>query len=100
MRLSAERRAPPGKAASGFRCSFDGQGRFPPGTASQWRPKPRGSVRQLAAAAGIPDLKKELLTGKKMGDMTYKVHLDGFNNLDYWTGKTEKSARRCEFLLR
>ena len=30
----------------------------------------------------------------KMGDMTYKVHLDGYNNLDYWTGKTEKSARR------
>ncbi|TWT60878.1 arylsulfatase [Rubinisphaera italica] len=51
----------------------------------------------LAAAAGLPDLKKELLTGKKMNDMTYKVHLDGYNNLDYWTGKTDKSARR-EFL--
>ena len=48
----------------------------------------------LAAAAGLPNLKEELLTGKKMGDMTYKVHLDGYNNLDYWTGKTEKSARR------
>jgi arylsulfatase A-like enzyme len=48
----------------------------------------------LAAAAGMPDLKKELLTGKKMGNMTYKVHLDGYNQLDYWTGKTEKSARR------
>jgi arylsulfatase len=29
-----------------------------------------------------------------MGDMTYKVHLDGYNNLDYWTGKSQKSARR------
>jgi hypothetical protein len=29
-----------------------------------------------------------------MGDMTYKVHLDGYNQLDYWTGKTDKSARR------
>jgi arylsulfatase len=29
-----------------------------------------------------------------MGDMTYKVHLDGYNNLDYWTGKSPKSARR------
>jgi arylsulfatase A-like enzyme len=48
----------------------------------------------LAAAAGMPDLKTELLTGKKMGDMTYKVHLDGYNNLDYWTGKNDKSARR------
>jgi arylsulfatase A-like enzyme len=48
----------------------------------------------LAAAAGLTNLKQDLLTGYKMGDMTYKVHLDGYNNLDYWTGKTEKSARR------
>jgi len=48
----------------------------------------------LAAAAGLPNLKTELLSGKKMGSMTYKVHLDGYNNLDYWTGKTNKSARR------
>ena len=26
--------------------------------------------------------------------MTYKVHLDGYDNLPLWTGKTEKSARR------
>ena len=25
--------------------------------------------------------------------MTYKVHLDGYNNLDHWTGKYDKSAR-------
>ena len=48
----------------------------------------------LAAAAGVPNIKEELLTGKKMGDMTYKVHLDGYNQLDYWTGKTETSSRR------
>jgi arylsulfatase len=48
----------------------------------------------LAAIAGMPDLKERFLTGVKMGDMTYKVHLDGYNNLDYWSGKTEKSARR------
>lgn len=48
----------------------------------------------LAAAAGMPDLKQELLTGKKMGDMTYKVHLDGYNQLPLWTGQTDKSARR------
>ena len=47
----------------------------------------------LAAAAGLPNLKEELLTGKKMGEMTYKVHLDGYNQLDLWTGKSEKSAR-------
>jgi len=51
----------------------------------------------LAAAAGLPNLKQDLLTGYKMGDMTYKVHLDGFNQLDYWTGKSEKTARRAFF---
>jgi len=49
----------------------------------------------LAAAAGLPDLKKDLLTGKKLGGaLTYKVHLDGYDQRDYWTGKTQKSARR------
>jgi arylsulfatase len=48
----------------------------------------------LAAAAGLPNLKTELLTGKKLGDTNYKVHLDGYNNLDYWSGKTDKSSRR------
>jgi phosphoglycolate phosphatase-like HAD superfamily hydrolase len=28
------------------------------------------------------------------GDMTCKVHLDSYNQLDYWSGKSEKSARR------
>jgi arylsulfatase len=51
----------------------------------------------LAAAAGLPNLKQDLLTGYKMGDTTYKVHLDGYNQLDMWTAKTEKSARREMF---
>ena len=25
--------------------------------------------------------------------MTYKVHIDGYNNLAYWEGKLDKSAR-------
>jgi len=45
----------------------------------------------------LPNLKQDLLTGYKMGDMTYKVHLDGYNQLDYWTGKSEKTARRAFF---
>ena len=48
----------------------------------------------LAAAAGLPTLKEELLAGKKMDDMTYKVHLDGYNNMAHWTDQSEKSARR------
>lgn len=48
----------------------------------------------LAAAAGAPNLKEDLLKGYKMSGTSYKAHLDGYNNLDYWMGKTEKSARR------
>lgn len=47
----------------------------------------------LMAAIGNPDISEQLKTGKKVGDMTYKVHIDGFNNLDYWTGKADVSAR-------
>ena len=48
----------------------------------------------LAAAAGLPNLKSDLLKGYTMNGTPYKVHLDGYNNLDYWAGKTDKSARR------
>ena len=33
----------------------------------------------LLAAAGEPNVKEELLNGKQVGNMTYKVHLDGYN---------------------
>lgn len=51
----------------------------------------------LAAAAGLPNLKQDLLTGYKMGETIYRVHLDGYNQMDMWTGKTGKSARREMF---
>ena len=35
----------------------------------------------IVAAAGDPDIKEKLLEGHKVGDMTYKVHLDGYNML-------------------
>ena len=41
----------------------------------------------FVAAAGDPNIVDELLTGKKLGDTTFKVHLDGFNQLDLLTGK-------------
>ncbi|MBO0720249.1 MAG: arylsulfatase [Blastocatellia bacterium] len=39
------------------------------------------------AAAGDPDIVGELKKGKQLGDKTYKVHLDGYNQLDFITGK-------------
>ncbi|MBR8538303.1 arylsulfatase [Carboxylicivirga sediminis] len=45
------------------------------------------------AVAGNENVKSELLKGKKVGDMTYKVHLDGYNFLPYLTGKAETGPR-------
>ncbi len=39
------------------------------------------------AAAGAPNIKEELLKGKQIGDSTFKCHLDGYNQLDFITGK-------------
>ncbi|WP_073056951.1 arylsulfatase [Kaistia soli] len=39
------------------------------------------------AAAGSPDISSKLLEGTKIGDQTFKVHLDGYNQLDLITGK-------------
>ncbi len=41
----------------------------------------------FVAAAGNPDIIDELKTGKALGAETYKVHLDGYNQLDLITGK-------------
>jgi arylsulfatase len=41
----------------------------------------------LAAAAGASDIKDQLLKGAKLGDRTYKNHLDGYNQLDLLQGK-------------
>ena len=42
----------------------------------------------LLAAAGDPDVKGKLLNGMKVGNKTFKVHLDGFNITDALAGKT------------
>ncbi|MGF6514207.1 arylsulfatase A-like enzyme [Pseudomonas sp. BT76 TE3572] len=41
----------------------------------------------LVAAAGNPNITAELLKGKQLGDTTYKVHLDGYDQTPMITGK-------------
>jgi arylsulfatase len=47
----------------------------------------------LLAAAGDTDIEQRLLKGAKLGDKTFKVHLDGYNQLPYITGQQPHSAR-------
>ncbi len=41
----------------------------------------------LCAAAGNPNITDELLKGVKLGDRTYKNHLDGYNQMDVLLGE-------------
>ena len=54
----------------------------------------------LAAAAGLPDIKEKLLKGHEMNGTTYKVHLDGYNHLDHWMGKSTEGRAARVLLLR
>nr|WP_294528148.1 arylsulfatase [uncultured Rhodopila sp.] len=51
----------------------------------------------LLAAAGAPDVPQKLLTGYTIGDMTYKVHPDGYNFVPYLTGQAPKGPRESFF---
>jgi arylsulfatase len=51
----------------------------------------------LLAAAGEPNIADKLLKGHEAGGTTFKVHLDGYNQLPYLTGQQEQSARK-EFI--
>jgi arylsulfatase len=75
-------------------CLIRWPGHIKPGSVGNGIQSHEDLYATLAAAGGLPNLKEDLLTGYKMGDMTYKVHLDGYDNTDYWTGKSPKSARR------
>lgn len=50
----------------------------------------------FAAAAGVTDVKQELLSGKKIGETTFKVHLDGYNLIPAFKG--ESAWPREEFI--
>jgi arylsulfatase len=41
----------------------------------------------LVSVAGNPNIVEELKKGKQIGDRTYKVHLDGYDQTDLFTGK-------------
>jgi arylsulfatase len=51
----------------------------------------------ILAAAGVPDVKEQLLKGMKVGDKTFKVHLDGYNLLPLLTGQTKEDPRKAFF---
>jgi arylsulfatase len=77
-------------------CLVKWPGRIAPGSVSNGIQSHEDLFVTLAAAAGLPDIKEKLAAGSKLGSgpLTYKVHVDGYNQLPLWEGKTDKSARR------
>jgi arylsulfatase len=51
----------------------------------------------LLAATGEATIVDELLRGKRLGDRTYKSHLDGYNQLDLITGKAASSRKELYY---
>jgi arylsulfatase len=51
----------------------------------------------LLAAAGEPNITEKLLQGYTIGNRIYKVHIDGFNMLPYFTGEVKESPRNSLF---
>ena len=53
----------------------------------------------LLAAAGEPDIAAKLKAGTELAGTSYRVHLDGHNQLPYVTGEVEESPRRHFFYV-
>src|SRR3984957_18041733 len=79
----------------GFRCPaiIRWPGHIPAGTVENGIFSSLDWFPTFVAAAGNPNIKDELLKGVKLGDRTYKNHLDSYNQLDLITGKGP-SARK------
>jgi arylsulfatase len=52
----------------------------------------------FVAAAGDPSITEELKAGKQIGDRTYKVHLDGYDQTDLITGKGPSKRHEIYYL--
>jgi arylsulfatase A-like enzyme len=50
-------------------------------------------VPTVMAAVGVPDVKEHLLKGYQAGANHFRVHLDGYDQLPYLTGKSAESPR-------
>jgi arylsulfatase len=75
-------------------CMVRWPGKIKPGTVSNQIVAHHDWLPTLAAIGGDAEVTKKLLEGYKVGDMTYKVHLDGYNLVPYLTGDAEKSPRQ------
>lgn len=68
-------------------------GNFPAGTTLNGIVAHEDWLPTFAAIAGDPDVKEKLLKGVQLNGRSYKNYIDGYNQLDYLTGKVKESPR-------
>ena len=74
-------------------CMVRWPGHIKPGAVSNEIVTHHDWLPTFLALAGDDQVTNKLLQGYRVKDMTYKVHIDGYNLLPYLTGQAEKSSR-------
>jgi arylsulfatase len=74
--------------------AFAWPGKFPAGVTLNAIVAHEDWLPTFAAAAGATDVKEKLRAGYSAIGRTYKNYIDGYNQLDYLSGKTNQSARK------
>jgi arylsulfatase A-like enzyme len=69
-------------------------GHFPAGVTLNGIVSHEDWLPTFAAAAGDTDVKERLLKGTTINGREYRNHIDGYNLLDYLSGKTNESPRK------
>jgi arylsulfatase A-like enzyme len=78
-------------------CFVRWPGHFPAGTVLNGIVAHEDWLPTFAAIAGAPDIKEKLAAGVDLNGRHYKNYIDGYNQLDYLTGKAKESPRH-EFM--
>ena len=78
-------------------CTLRWPGVIKPGTLVNHVAAHEDMLPTLLAAVGDPDIGVKLRKGHRVGDRTFKVHLDGYNLLPYLKGESREWPRK-EFL--
>lgn len=74
-------------------CMVRWPGKIKPGSVSNQLVAHHDWLPTILAMAGDDQINEKLLKGYKVGDITYKIHLDGYNLVPYLTGQADKSPR-------
>jgi arylsulfatase A-like enzyme len=75
-------------------CFVRWPGKFPAGVTLNGIVSHEDWLPTFAAIAGVPDIKDQLKAGANLNGRRYRNYIDGYNQLDYLTGKADRSPRK------